>query len=73
MTLEQSNMPAAFLTPEAQAGFLTSLDKGPGLGGWVGPVVFAAVCLAVAAATAWSARETAQTDLHALGAAQQPA
>lgn len=27
VTIEQSNLPAAFLTPEAQAGFLTSLDK----------------------------------------------
>ncbi|CAN5170836.1 SRPBCC domain-containing protein [soil metagenome] len=27
VTIEQSNMPAAFLTPEAQAGFRTSLDK----------------------------------------------
>lgn len=27
VTIEQSNMPADFLTPEAQAGFLTSLDK----------------------------------------------
>jgi len=27
VTIEQSNMPPAFLTPEAQAGFRTSLDK----------------------------------------------
>lgn len=27
VTIEQSNLPAAFLTPEARAGFLTSLDK----------------------------------------------
>lgn len=27
VTIEQSNLPAAFLTPEAQAGFLSSLDK----------------------------------------------
>ena len=27
VTIEQSRMPAAYLTPEAQAGFLTSLSK----------------------------------------------
>jgi uncharacterized protein YndB with AHSA1/START domain len=27
VSIEQSRMPQAFLTPEAQAGFLTSLDK----------------------------------------------
>ncbi len=52
------------------AGFaptiMTAL-QGPGTGGWIGPVVFAASCLVIAAATAWSAKETAKTDLHELG------
>jgi MFS family permease len=55
------------------AGFAPAIMaslQGPGTGGWLGPVIFAAVCLAVAAATAWSAKETAQTDLHALGTKQ---
>lgn len=55
------------------AGFAPAIMaslQGPGVGGWVVPVVFAAVCLAVAAATAWSAKETAQTELHALGTRQ---
>lgn len=55
------------------AGFAPTIMaaiQGPGATGWLPPVTFAAVCLAVAAATAWSARETAKTDLHALGAKQ---
>ncbi len=52
------------------AGFAPAIMtaiQGPGAGGWVPVATFAAVCMVIAAASAWSAKETANTDLHALG------
>lgn len=52
------------------AGFAPAIMtaiQGKGSNGWVPVAMFAAACMAIAAASAWSARETAQLDLHALG------
>lgn len=52
------------------AGFAPAIMtaiQGPGRDGWVPVAIFAAVCMLVAAASAWSAKETATTDLHLLG------
>lgn len=52
------------------AGFAPAIMtaiQGPGPDGWVPVAAFAAVCMFIAAASAWSAKETAKTDLHELG------
>lgn len=52
------------------AGFAPAIMtaiQGEGAQGWLPVAVFAAACMAIAAASAWSAKETARTDLHLLG------
>ncbi len=52
------------------AGFAPAIMtaiQGPGKNGWVPVATFAAVCMMIAAASAWSAKETAKTDLNDLG------
>ncbi|KAF0957622.1 MFS transporter [Rhodococcus sp. T7] len=54
-------------TPAIQAAL-----AGEGTGGWVGPAAFAAVMCLVAAAGAWSARETANASLDDLDTTYEP-
>lgn len=52
------------------AGFAPAIMtaiQGPGPSGWLPVAIFAAVCMLIAAASAWSAKETARTDLRDLG------
>lgn len=52
------------------AGFAPAIMtaiQGEGSGGWVPVATFAAACMLIAALSAWSAKETAQTDLRLLG------
>lgn len=52
------------------AGFAPAIMtaiQGPGKNGWVPVATFAAACMVIAALSAWSARETATTDLEDLG------
>ena len=52
------------------AGFAPAIMtaiQGEGAQGWLPVAVFAAACMVIAAASAWSAKETARTDLHLLG------
>ena len=52
------------------AGFAPAIMtgiQGQGREGWLPVAAFAAACMLVAALSAWSAKETAKTDLHNLG------
>jgi hypothetical protein len=49
------------------AGFAPAIEQaiqGKGAVGWLPVAIFAAVCMFVAAGSAWSARETSRDELH---------
>ena len=58
------------------AGFAPAIAtaiQGKGATGWVPVAIFGAVCFLIAAASAWSARETRGVELAQLGSTQQGA